>query len=222
MNYNLVSYNHQNYFIGINGFAQFKCEGSTENITFKEEVNFNDVTDLFFLTTVNKRNFSYVNTDFLFIWMNTRNEKIVSSASGTFNNEKGNPNKYAYPDYWMNKYAEHYWTIYLLDKMEDNLQRDGFILFKLYSVESNLYQDYIKLGIGFITFIKPGGQEFAYGFNEIKRVYTKGNDLRIQHKNFERTLYFFKSGNEDVIPLLNLCNRQFFIKAMEILLGYAI
>lgn len=221
-NYNLVSFNHLNYYIGVNGFALFKCEGSTENVTSRQEVNFNDVTDLYTSQTINKRNFSYVDTTYQFVWMNTATSKIKFASAGSYNDEKGNPNKYAYSDYWMNKYAENYWTLYLLDKMESMLQKNGHILFRLYSIDKNLYQDYIKLGIGYITFIKPGGQEFTYKFNDIKKIYAKGGELRIQHKNFEKTLFFFKSGNDDVIPLTNLCNRQFFIKGIEILLGYTL
>ncbi|MCH6202178.1 hypothetical protein MMU07_21555, partial [Aquiflexum sp. LQ15W] len=54
------------------------------------------------------------------------------------------------------------------------------------------------------------------------RTLLKGNDLFIEHNNFQKTLFFFKSGNSDKIPMLNLCNRQYFFKAMEILLGYKI
>jgi len=117
---------------------------------------------------------------------------------------------------------ERYWTIYLLDRLEQDLQEKGFVTFTIFSREKSKFQKYIKLGIGFITFIKPSGEEFTYKFNDIKKVYTRGNELHIQHKNFERTLFFFKSGNEDVIPMLDLCNRQFFYKALEILLGYSI
>jgi hypothetical protein len=53
-------------------------------------------------------------------------------------------------------------------------------------------------------------------------MYSKGADLFIEHKNFEKKLFFFKSGNQDSIPLRMLCNRQFFYKAMELLLGYTI
>lgn len=95
-------------------------------------------------------------------------------------------------------------------------------MFNLYSHEKNIFSSYIKLGIGFITFLKSQNEEFTYKFNEIKRMYSKGNELHIQHNNFERKLFFFKSGNEDVIPMINLCNRQFFYKAMELLLGYKI
>ncbi len=106
--------------------------------------------------------------------------------------------------------------------METFIQKQGYIPFTLYSHVENTYSLYIKIGIGFITFIKGEKEEFTYKFNEIKRMYSKGANLHIEHTNFERTLYFFKSGNQDVIPMLNLCNSTFFYRAMELLLGYKI
>ena len=91
----------------------------------------------------------------------------------------------------------------------------------LYSFENNFFQPYIRLGVGYITFLK-GDESFTYKFNEIKRMYSKGAELFIEHHNFEKKLFFFKSGNQNSIPLRNLCNIQFFFKAIELLLGYKI
>lgn len=220
--YNLVAFNHLNYYVGINGFALFKAEGDVGNITSEQEINFSNITDLYTVQTINKINFSYVDTRYEFLWINSTRNKVEFSTNKTFRDEKGNPDKIEFPDYWMNKYAEKYWTIYLLDKMDSHLQKFGFILFKIYTSSTNLTQNFIKLGIGYITFLKPGGQEFTYKFSDIKKIYIKGRELRIQHKNFERALFFFRTGNEDSIPLTYLCNREFFLKSIEILLGTSI
>jgi hypothetical protein len=117
--------------------------------------------------------------------------------------------------------AEKSWTLYLLDNMESTLEKNGFLDFKLCQFDPFVCASYIRLGIGFITFLF-NGKETTYRFNEIKRIYTKGTDLFIEHDNFKKHLFISESGDKNYIPLLNLCNRQFFIKAIEILLGYSI
>lgn len=209
---------HTNLFIGVNGFAEYKCEDSRKNITVSEEVNFNDVTDMYIYQIEKKVNFNYQGTDFLYVWLNCDTGKVAYVKEGSFDKKQKIEDQGMELNF--QRVCERYWTVYLLDKLEENLQKNGHITFNLYSHEKNTYQTYIKLGIGHITFIKEENEEFTYKFNEIKKLYTKGSNLHIQHLNFEKKFYFFKSGNEDVIPLLNLCNRQFFFKAIELLLGY--
>lgn len=219
--YNTVAFKHLNYFIGVNGFALFRCEGNRETVTSKEEVNFNDITDVIVRLQTRKQNFQYIDTNYQFLWLNTKTKKMIFESVGTYVDNNENPNKYAYPEYWLNKEAEKYWTVYLLDKMEKKLQDKGHLDFNVYLWGKNTYSPYIQLGIGFITFL-DGKENVTYKFNDIKRMYTKGTDLFIEHKNYEKVLFFLKSGNKNSIPLDSLCNRQFFIRATEILLGYSI
>ncbi len=219
--YNSVKFSYINYYIGINGFAYYKCEGDTETLIADYEINFNEVTDLLSKMEVRKRNFQYVTTAYLFAWIDIKSGKRKFHISDTFNDEKGNPSKFLTPDYWLNREAEKYWTVYLLDKMEDELDSKGYLEFRLFNYETLVYTPYIHIGVGFITFLYDS-ESFTYRFDEIKRIYTKGTDLFIEHKNFQKKLFFIKSGNENSIPLMNLSNRQFFFKAMELLLGYSI
>ncbi len=210
---------HTNFFIGVNGFAEYVCEESRTNLTTDIEVNFNDITDVYFYQVKERLNFNYQRTDYFYVFLNTNNGNIAYTKEGTFN-KKDKIEEHP-TDLNFCRRVEQYWTIYLLDNMEKQLEKNGYILFNLYSHEKNVYMPYIKLGIGQITFIKDGEQEFTYKFNEIKRMYSKGSDLYIEHLNFQKS-FFFKSGNADKIPMLNLCNRQFFYKVMELLLGYKI
>jgi curved DNA-binding protein CbpA len=221
VNLNATKFEHSCYFIGINGFAFYKCQGTKENITERNEINFNDITDIISRFEVRNRNFQYINTTYQYLWMNTKNKKILFESNGIYHDKDDNPNKYAYSEYWLNKEAEKYFTVYLLDNMDKTLQENGYLEFNIYSFDKNLFQPYIRVGIGYITFLK-GEESFTYKFNEIKKMYTKDSDLFIEHANFEKKLFFFKSGNQDSIPLRMLCNRQFFYKSMELLLGYRI
>ena len=105
--------------------------------------------------------------------------------------------------------------------METILQDKGFLEFNIFNWKEGVFIPYIQLGIGYITFLHRQ-ENFTYRFNDIKRMYIKGTDLFLEHKNFEKVLFIFKSGNKNSIPLDALSNRQFFIKAAEILLGYSI
>lgn len=205
--------------IGINGFAEYKCEGTRTNITKKVEVNFNNVTDLITVTQINKMNFSYSSTSYGFVWLNKG--QTVLEVNNEHDSKQGNPDKDGYPEYWLHRTAEKYWTVYLLDNMETKLQNDGYLLFHIAHYENNRYKltPYIRMGIGYIEFISNKGN-VKYNYNEIKRIYTKGTNLYIEHDNYEKILFFIKSGNRNEIPLLNLTNRQFFFRALDILVGY--
>ena len=105
--------------------------------------------------------------------------------------------------------------------MESDLQEKGFLNFNIAFFENGKYNlsPYINLGIGYIEFINKKGN-IKYNFDEIKRIYSNGSTLYIEHINYQQILFFIKSGNRNEIPLLNLTNRQFFFKSLEILLGY--
>lgn len=220
-NFNQVGFSHFNYYIGINGFAFYRFEGDKNNIVEQYEINFNDLTDLLSRQEIRKVNFRYKDTTYQFAWLNTKTGKIISKASDTYLDEKGNPDKFLYPIYWLNREAEKYWTVFLLDNMEKEIEQKGFLEFRVFNTENLSFQPYIRLGIGQITFLK-GTETFTYNFNDIKRIYTKGTNLYLEHKNFEKKFFLFKSGNQDFVPLLDIGNRQFFFKAIEILLGYRI
>lgn len=212
------SFSHICDFIGVNGFAQFKCEENRKNITQSFEVNFNNVTDFIKISVINKRNFNYTGTDFTFAWL--KDDKLIKEVNGSHDSKEGRPEKH-HSEFWLNEIAERYWTIYLLDNMEKELESKGYLTFNLYGYENDRYKKipYIQLGIGYIKFMTAKG-DTIYNFNEIKRVYTKGTNLFIEHSNYEKKFFFFESGNKNGIPLMNLSNRQFFFRAMELLLGY--
>lgn len=206
------------FYIGVNGLAYFKCKGDRKNITESYEINFNDVTDFLSIRVEKNTNFNYTGTDYSFVWLN--NNRIIKEINGSHDSKEGKPS-ILYFDFWLHEKAEKYWTIYLLDNMEKDLDSKGYLEFNIYDFKNDTFIKipYIHLGIGFIKFITSKG-EVKYNFNEIKRVYTKGSNLFIEHSNYEKKFFFFESGNKNGIPLSNLSNRQFFFRAMELLIGY--
>jgi curved DNA-binding protein CbpA len=209
------SFKHYCSFMGVNGFAIYKISGNRKNISLAIEINFKNITDLLSVSVQKSLNFNYQNTNYGFEW--SFNNKIVKDFTGLYYEKNDNPGREQAFEYWTNKWAERYWTLYLLDNMESELDQKGYIEFRI--IEGKGYKPYIKLGLGYITFLDKKG-EVTYNFNEIKKVYTKGTNLFIEHSNYEKKYIFFESGNKNGIPLMHLSNRQFFFRAMELLLGY--
>ncbi len=214
---NVIRYN---YFIGLNGFAKYIFHNHLENLVTDFEMNFEKVTDLYVYQMEHYYEKKLQNTEYIYLFLNNNNGEIPYVDKGVYYKETDIQGQFSSINFC--RMIEHYWTIYLLDNMEFKLQQAGCLWFTIYDHTSNKYSKYIKLGIGEITFLKEDNKEFTYRFDEIKTVYISDNKLFIQHRNFSKQFFFMKSGNEEIIPLLNLCNRRFFYKAFEILLGYSL
>src|SRR5690606_37788036 len=113
-----------------------------------------------------------------------------------------------------------YWTVYLLDNIENELSKKGYLQFDIVIDDNDKLIPYIKLEIAKITFIN--NNNIRYNLSDIKRVYRKKQDLYFEHINYNKSFVFFESRNKDFISLNLLGNKLFFIKALEILLGYSI
>jgi hypothetical protein len=208
-------------YVGINGFADFEAKDSKDNILVKDIIKFSDITDCVYRLQNTSVNFQYNGTDYQYIWINNNTSDIVYTHDGAFIDKKGDPELSTSHRYWLNRTAEKYWTIYLLDSMEETLERDGFLSFNVYSYEHNTLHKFIEIGIGYIKFLYPGETDSViYKFDDINRMYFKGTNLFIEHRNYTKKLFRKESGDKDGIPLLNLCNRSFFLHAAELLLGY--
>lgn len=210
------SFEYEHFFIGINGFSKATISGSRSNAQFEYEINFHEITDVFVAQTEYRQNFSYQGTDYYYLFVDSNRSKTVLTVEGSFDKKDSKTSQPTELHYLRS--VEQFWTIYLLDKMEEQLERDGCLRFNLYDEERGVVP-YIELGLGYISFLKTEKQ--TYKFNEIKRMYTKGTDLHIEHINFNKGfLGLGKSGNVDSIPLLQISNRQFLEKAIELLLGF--
>ncbi len=202
-------FKHLCNYVGINGFAEFECEGDRNKNVKSSEINFNSVKDFFSILEV-ENDVSYNN----FIWFEDNNKIVYEHKESYYRDVLPGRNR---AKYWMNVFAEKYWTIFLLDRMEEFLEKRGSIDFSIYNREGGR-TPFIYLGIGFIKVFSPNGW-VNYNFDEIKRTYISKGYLVIEHKNYERKFIFFDVGDKAIIPLFNLSNRMFFFRAMEILMG---
>lgn len=209
-----------NYYIGINGFAFYKIHN--KQYVSDVEINFNDITDLAIRVEKRSLNFKYATTAYQFTWFDNKTNKILYDFSTVRDDKQNNLiSKYTEHGFWLNKESEKYWTLYLLDNMESNLQKTGYIEFKVFYWQKSYCESYIRLGIGYIMFLQ-GKEIVTYNFDDIKKMYVRDANLFIEHKNFKKDYMFFKTGNKNSIPLNSLTNRLYFLKATELLLGYSL
>jgi hypothetical protein len=220
-------FNHMNLFVGNHGFAEYRWEKSRDNIVVDKEVNFNDITDVYVDEIEKIVNSNYSGTDYRYIFLNTDNGnlgigngKILYSDKGSYNKK----DKIELQPVMLNfcRKIEKICSALLLDTMEKRLANYGYIIFNVYLHEENIYRPYIKLGVGYITFLHGKEKEFTYLLNDIKKVYFEEAVLYIEHNDFQKHLFRKPSGNKDCIPMLLLCNKLLFYIAMEKLVGYKI
>lgn len=213
----ISTFTHTNKFVGINGFAEFDCEFRRSNIRHSTEIMFEQATDMYHYQLDVYNNLIYSKSNFTYIWLNRESGNIIYKATGVFN--KKNVLRQQPVQLNFCRAIERIWTIYLKDYFKKQLQLKGYLSFYLYANQDKRLKEYIRLKQGAIIFLK-NETTFVYNRDDIKKMYITGNDLVLQHNNFKRNMLFFKSGNEDVIPLLNLCDRPFFYNCLSILLGY--
>lgn len=219
-NTNIYKFRNLNYYIGMNGFAYFLSEGSASNVIQELELNFKAITHLFTSEVDKYKNSHYKGTDYSFTWLNNKSNKVLHQTKDSYWQKDGEPAKEVETYYWMNRMAEKYWTVYLLDNIENDLSKKGYLQFDIVIDDYTKLIPYIKLEIGKITFIN--NNNMSYNLSDIKKIYREKQNLYFEHVNYSKKFVFFESGNKDFIPLNLMGNKLFFIKAMELFLGYKI
>ena len=214
-----TSYKYESEIVGSNGFGIFICKDQTDNLIRKDIVCFDDATDLFFTYTDNVVNFIYQGTDIRFAFVNKDTNKVLFQEVWIYNKKHSTDNCLVYN---LTNCVEITWTAYLSAKMEKDLQEKGYLSFATYNNRSEKFEEFVRLDALGITFLQDKKEPFTYHFDEIKQMYSKGGELVIEHINLKKQFLFFKSGNENRIPLLQITNRRFFFEALKRLSGYSL
>lgn len=201
-----------NLFIGTEGFAVFECGTKVTDIAVDKELRWDEITDLY---TKNKDDYSrsgYRGTYHEYHWYNRKTGKsmcVLRQYQRDGQNGLATPPKLMFA-----QVCEVQWTDYLLGQLEHNIQANGHETFYLQGKEGSIWPPFIYLNHQGITFIRDG-KEYKYLFQDIQRIYWEEETLRIQHKNFEKVLLFFRKGNEEAIFMPQLSNRRYFEQALE-------
>ncbi|MEY3444034.1 MAG: hypothetical protein RLZZ519_2315 [Bacteroidota bacterium] len=214
-----TTFAHRNLFVGSKGFAEFTCIDQPTNLDIQEEIHFEDVTDLCVTYTDHSLNGMYSKTVFKYIWVNRTTGKQLYKKQGQYDKRQIFKDPIGLD---FSEASAKYWSIHLMNGFEKKIKAGGNESFYLWSEGGHTFTEFIRLTLGSITFIKDGKPAFTYKLEDIQKIYRKENMLHIQHRNFEKTLFFMRKGNEDVIPLAELSNQGYFFLAMERILGYAL
>lgn len=213
-NENLKTFQQLNYYIGLNGFAYSIMEGTPDNIITKFELNFKHVTHLFSSEVKQYKNYRYDRTNFNFSWYNNNTKELLYKLADNHSREDGDLPKHAMPFYWMNMLAEKCWTKFLLDNMDNELQKKGFIEF-IANLDGEL-MPFVRLEPGKITVIN--GYPKSYNKEDIKKMYMKKGNFYIEHVNYSKGI-LSDSGQKDFIPINALANKDYFFAALNLLIG---
>jgi hypothetical protein len=210
---------YENFYIGENGFAEFESKNNPSNIISSFEINFNEITDLYIHHVEHTLNHNYQFSRITFIWLNRNTGKIPYSREFQYNKEADIKSHQIALNFQRN--AERSWTLYLFENLENEIKNNDFLIFTMFDYKETSFFKYIKLSFGEIIFIRRKN-EFTYKLVDIKRIHISGKNLIIEHKNFQKKLFFIESGDKEIIPLNQLCNFEFFRASLEFLLGYSI
>ena len=86
-----TSFKGIDYFLGEKGFAKVYFEDRRDNITSEEIYLFDDLSNLFYGEVIYKQNYSYMNTDYHFVFFNQPKYGVfykVYEVTGSYNDEK--------------------------------------------------------------------------------------------------------------------------------------
>jgi hypothetical protein len=201
-----------NFFVGTEGFAIYECDAKTKRIDVAAEVRWDEVTDLIIYAADDHREGEFRGRNYKYYWYNRKNGELVHLIGQQRAKGAATP-----PHLMLAQVCELQWTQELLKNLEHNIKTHGHELFYLRGNFGEYWHPFIRLNHESITLVRDT-VEFTYRFEDIAKIYWEGTNLRIQHKNYEKVMFFFRKGNEDEISIEQLCNRRYFLKALEIML----
>ena len=207
-----------NLFVGVNGFARYQCTDNFEHLKVNLEANFKDLTDVYYYETTRFGNLNPSKSSYYFYsFLNLDKQRAVYSEKGAFYNS---PDKSQPVSLVFCRKVLQSWNQYLLDQMDAEIEKKGFILFHLYYPAQKVFIPIVKLKFREIIFIDSQKNEFSYRPQDIKRIFTRKNILYVTHQQPFVKLPKEQIGRINQIPLHYLCNRDYFFKVLETLLGY--
>lgn len=183
-------------YVGEFGFSLFEFKKEMENITKAEEVNFNEITDLF----------SYCNDEGAvnYYWLNK--DQLVYSYFGK--NDQS----------FMNA-AKTVWTLFQNKRMIEEMKKYGFISFNILNIKRGIeIKSSVRLWKDKIEFILQSGSEY-YNVEELKNVEITNSIMYFQHDHYVKK-HILDRGKKSQIPLTYLGNRLNFIWAMKLLYDF--
>ena len=139
--------------------------------------------------------------------MNDTNGKKVFVLTGKYNSRKSTPA--AASPYWFAVASELAWSRYLLPKLQEDFESNGYVEFAVSSGES------VRVLAGALEFVRKG-EATRIEAHEIKTLSLSGGSFSIAHKDAK----WFSSKGKYHFNYANMANARLFLMSVEMLLGY--
>jgi hypothetical protein len=141
----LTRFDHTCSFVGKKGLARYDISGSRSALPKEILLLFADTQHLHTKTTRNYTNGAYTGTKYSYRWIKNSGNQYYG-ITGTYRSENNTPKP---QDIWhFADMAESAWTMHLLESIDDQLAKDGYIEFPL---TGNLQA--VRVGDGFLEFV---------------------------------------------------------------------
>ena len=204
--YFVFRFKHTCSFVGDKGVSQHTIKGSALGKIKSEWLFFADAADLKTSQTKNYYNGVYTGTTYSFHWL-TLEGKSLLNLKGNYSSKAGTPKEKS-PFYFALS-AEAAWCDYLIDKLDEELQANGSIEFRVNK------KDTVRIGSGFLEFAFKG---------DVTRVLVEDiKTLSINEGNFvihTNEAKWLGSKGKFSFAYGQMGNAKLFLYALEQILGY--
>src|SRR5688572_19812358 len=160
-------------YVGAEGVVRYRLANSRETAPKVDGFMFRDAAELRTSQTRNYTNGIYTGTTYEFNWTNPAGQRVYR-LNGTYQSAKGTP-KPKDPFHFANS-PELAWSNYLLARVPEQIERDGFLHFNLGR------EKWVRVGPGFFVF-NIRGKEERVNADEIKEISLNNGDFYIAHKD---------------------------------------
>jgi hypothetical protein len=199
----LTKFNHICSFVGTKGLARYDISGSRSALPKENLLLFTDTQHLYTKTTRNYTNGVYTGTSYSYRWI--KNSGGVYEVSGTYRSENNAPKQ---QDIWhFADMGEAAWTRHLLETIDDQLARDGYIEFPL---TGNLQA--VRVGDGFLEFVTRKDEVQRVMRSEMQDITLGSGTFQFKHQDSRwwsgKGKFSFEYGNIPNARIFMICLKE--------------
>jgi len=203
ISWSTTGFDHQCTYIGELGVARYGCSGQRDHISDQKTLLFQWVTELRTSGVRRYRNGVYQGTDYTHTWSDAKGTAHFALA-GTHSSENGLPA--ATDPYLFAHASEIAWSVYLLDRADEELNRAGYLNFNISG------RDYVRVAPNWIEF-SFGGKQERRASSDIAGVALNAGQFTLRTADASDG-WFFKKGIF-TFPYGQMANVKLFILALE-------
>ena len=196
-------FNYTCSFVGIKGLARYDIAGSRSALPKESLLLFADTQNLYTRTTHNYTNGVYAGTSYSYRWI--KNSGGQYEIKGTHRGEKKAPKQ---QDIWhFADMGESAWTRHLLESIDDQLARDGYIEFPL---TGNL--EAVRIGNGFLEFVSSKNDVQRVMRSEMQNITLGSGIFQFKHQDSRwwsgKGKFSFEYGNIPNARIFMICLKE--------------